>query len=585
MKSRKSNLWMAAILLFALLTSGFQIPAFAAVEGQQGTVSIFGTDEAAPLLPEKTIQLGDKETATEALESAVGKENVEYSHSTYGDMVTAISGLKAEGTNYWAFYVNGVAAQMGADTYIVQNGDKISFRYTDWTKPPQTSVSIKVVDDKQNIMNNLSGITIIGHPTALQLLQTALGPDKVGVTDTQYGKMITSINGMKAEGTNYWAFYINGKMAPVGADSYQLQPNDQISFQFESWQAPSVNGNNGNNGNNKPIVQPISSATLNKSISSVGGYVMKEKIGEWEVIAMKQTGRKIPASYLQNVIKQVTQNQGQFHKITDTERYVLGILAAGGDPTNIEGYNLVKEIYNGNVTKQGLIGVAYALVALDSAHFQIPASAVWTREKLENYLLEKQNKDGGWAWDESSTSDIDTTAMILSAFAPYKNQANMKVKIDKAVQYLSKQYLGHKINNSTTASQVVIALSSLGINASEGLFADSKSNLLQYLLSFQNKDGGFGWKSGDSSDPVSSTQGFQALAAYQLYTKGSGSLYQLPLLKQAPVNEQAAPATNIKNGHSLPDTASNAENLLLLGAVFILIGMAAFFLFNRRKSA
>lgn len=57
----------------------------------------------------------------------------------------------------------------------------------------------------------------------------------------------------------------------------------------------------------------------------------------------------------------------------------MGALAAGEDPTNIEGYNLVQAIYNGNVTKQGLNGVAYALIALDSANFEVPSSAKWTR--------------------------------------------------------------------------------------------------------------------------------------------------------------------------------------------------------------
>jgi hypothetical protein len=364
MNRRKMNLWMVAILVIALLTSGFQAPAFAAEQGKQGTVTVIGTDATAPLLAETTVQLSDKETAAEVLENAVGKDNIEYTHTDYGDMLTGINGLKAVGTNYWAFYINGIAAQVGASSYLVQDGDKISFRYTDWMKPSANAVSIKVVDNTKKTTKNLSGVSIIGNPTALQLLQVSLGADQVGLTDTQYGKMITSINGLKAEGTNYWAFYVNGKMAPVGADSYKLQPGDQISFQFESWKAPSDNGNNGNNGNNGGQIKPghsVSSATVNQAITSVSGYIMKHEIGDWEAIALKRSGKKIPSIYLQNVEKLVQQNQGKFHKITDTERYILGILAAGGDPTKVEGYNLVKEVYNGNVTKQGLIGVAYCL--------------------------------------------------------------------------------------------------------------------------------------------------------------------------------------------------------------------------------
>jgi prenyltransferase beta subunit len=219
---------------------------------------------------------------------------------------------------------------------------------------------------------------------------------------------------------------------------------------------------------------------------------------------------------------------------------------------------------------------------LDSADFNVPATAVWTREKLVNYLLDKQNKDGGWAWDESKTSDIDTTSMILTAFAPYKKQENVKSVVDKGVQYLSKQYLGAKLDNSTTAAQVVIALSTLGINADKTLFASDKSSLLEYLLSFQKKDGGFGWKSGDSSDVVSTTQGFQALTAYQLYTNGGGSLFHLPLMAQAPIkkivdsHDKAVPEKDKSTGHPLPDTATNSENLLVLGSLLLIIGIVAY---------
>ena len=588
------------LLVIALFTANFQKPVMAAAAGTQGTITVIGTDEANPLLAEQTVTYDEKETAAQVLEKVVGEKNVEYTHYDFGDMITGINGLKAEGTNYWAFYVNGVNAQVGASSYVVHDGDKLSFRYLDWNKP-SNNVALKVVDNQKKTVNDLKAVSIIGQPTALQLLQVALGADKVGLKDTDWGKMIVSINGLKAEDPYYWAFYVNGQMASVGAESYQLKAGDQISFQLESWETPTNGGDQGDTaptdkpatGEKNPVVGTVSNATIQKAVGSVSEYIQKHEVNEWEAIALKQAGRTIPATYLDKVKKTVKEEKGNFRRITDTERYVLGILAAGGDPTNVEGYNLVQAVYNGNVTKQGLNGVAFALLSLDSNHFKIPASAMWTREKLVNLLLQKQNKDGGWAWDESPTSDVDSTGMVLNALAPYKSDKIVKEKINSAVNYLSKEFKDAKIDNSTSASQVVIALSSLGIDPTGTLFSTDQNSLMQYLLSFQNKDGGFGWKKGDATDAYSTVQGFQAVVAYKLYTQGKGSIYHLQLMPQktktvnketekaAPAVEQTKSAANRNNqGHHLPDTATNSVNILVAGLFLILIGFA---LYMRKK--
>lgn len=590
---------MVILLIFTLFMSGLQAPVLAADLGKQGSITVLGLDGANPILAKTTVQISDTETATEALMAVVGESNVEFTDSSYGKMLTGINGVKAEGTNYWAFFINGVSAQVGSDSYIVQNGDQLTFRLTDWTKTPQNTVSLQVVNSDKNTVTDQSGIEVIGSPTAFQLLQVILGPDKVGYSESQYGKMITSINGIQAEGTNYWAFYVNDKMAEVGADSYPLQSGNQISFKLESWQDGSGDGNAG--GDTNPDPNPsggaVSEKTIQTSVDSASKYVLQNNLGEWEVIALKQTGQTIPATYLASVKSLVKEKQGKFNRITDTERYVLGILAAGGDPTNVVGYNLVEAIYNGNVTKQGLIGVSYALIALDSANFSIPETAQWTREKIVKHLLDRQNQDGGWAWDESATSDIDTTAMILTALAPYKAQPEVKGKVDAAIQYLSTQYQASKIDNSSTAAQTIIALATLGVDANTAPF----TGLVEYFLSFQNADGGFDWQGGDVSDSFTTSQSIQALAAYHLYTTGKGSLYQLPLVEQKPETEkpetqtpsEEAPAQTTPNqdngsnsvkGHTLPNTATDSYNLLMVGLLIMLIGSLVYMKQRKRYS-
>jgi LPXTG-motif cell wall-anchored protein len=594
-EKQTKKILMLFVLVFALISGSFQTPILAAEQTQE-TIEVFGDEKV--LLEETAINNKEKTTAFDALLNTVGANNLEFSESDYGKMITGIKGLQAKGNFYWAFYINGISAQVGADQYIVQKGDRLSFKYVDWTVAPENSVSIKVVGDK-GILKEVENISYINKPTAFQLLQAVL-MDQLEFSESEYGKMITSINGVKMEGTNYWAFYVNGQMASVGADSYSLKSNDQISFQYESWETPGEEPEEGtgeetNPEPTKPQVDPIPETKLSNVINAVSQYVNKNQVGEWEAVALKQAGKELPANYLENVTKLIKDKKGKFSKITDYERYTLGILAAGGNPTNVAGYDLIEAIYNGNVTKQGLNGVFYGLIALDSANFEIPENAKWTREKLVGHLLEKQNNDNGWSWDGSKKSDIDTTAMVLTALAPYKNETNVKTAIDEAVQFLSSQYQTSKIDNSSTAAQVIIALSSIDVDSNNPLFTKDGISLISYLISFQNEDGGFDWQGGNVSDVMSTSQGIQGVVAYQLFMNKQGSLYQLPLnldSPEQPINDDSdvtAPEENNdslegEEGLPLPNTATNTYNYLLFGVLLLMIG-AVFFIIEKRKKA
>jgi hypothetical protein len=48
---------------------------------------------------------------------------------------------------------------------------------------------------------------------------------------------ITSIDGKEAKSASkeFWAFYVNGKQAEVGAGSYQLKNGDKIEWKIEKY--------------------------------------------------------------------------------------------------------------------------------------------------------------------------------------------------------------------------------------------------------------------------------------------------------------------------------------------------------------
>ena len=77
---------------------------------------------------------------------------------------------------------------------------------------------------------HLSYVGVQGK-TALELLKQHAA---VAIKDSSYGPYVDSINGLVG-GTDgkYWAFYVNGKLAEVGANAYITQSADQIEWKFE----------------------------------------------------------------------------------------------------------------------------------------------------------------------------------------------------------------------------------------------------------------------------------------------------------------------------------------------------------------
>jgi LPXTG-motif cell wall-anchored protein len=559
MNKGKMKFLLSLLLMVTVVLGGFHPQISAAVQEDNVTIHLIN----GLSVQELSVQYTEGENALDALKKAVNGE-INISYSDWGASINSINNSEMKENHFWSFYINGVSSQVNYDSYKVQKGDRLTFSYINWNDPTPT-VSIKVVNEKnEDLVAANSFVGIIGEPNALNLLKTFVGADKL----------------------NYKTLFINDAPSEVDADNYVLQNGDKLTFQYDSWGEDTET--------EAPSVTPISQETLKTAIDQVVAYYQNQQVDEWALIALKQAGKEIPAKYLTDYKKLVKEKQGNFRKITDTERYTLAILAAGGDPTNIEGYNLVEAIYQTDVTKQGLIGVAYALLAFDSANFEIPENALWTREKLTTYLLERQNQDGGWAWDESATSDIDTTGMIVAALAPYKEKSGVKENVEAAVRYLAEQFQASKIDNSATAAQVIIALSAMGIDANSELFAKDNSSLVQFLLTFQNNDGGFDWMGGDESDAMSTPQGIQALVAYQLYTQGKGSLYKLPLVEQQPDIEtpiaetpeaEQKPNQPKPDGHILPNTATDSLNLLLAGLLLLITGLIGYYIMQNKREA
>lgn len=522
---------LSFLLVFSVL-AGTLHPTASAQEAnvKKETITIVGEEDV--LLEKQSFEKMEGKTAYDVLVNAIGKENVETESTSAGEMIVGINGVKPSDDEsfYWAFYVNGISSPVGAQSYTLQDGDSISFQYIDYMEPSENVVNLKVMNGDEETEYYPS--SFFDEPTAFDLVKLLVGAENLEVTYYGNDVFVNAINGVAMEGNSYWAFYINDEAAEVGLNGYKLQNGDKITVKYETWEAEIPEESTELEENQS--TPKIDKNTFDRALTLANKYILSNDVAEWQAVALKQAGETLPYSYYKGLRAQVSDAEGVFSNITDYEKLTLGILAAGKDPRDFEGYNLIESIYNGNVTKQGLNGVAYALIALDSADFDVPSSAKWTRENLIDELLEKQNDDdGGWSWmSKSSPSDADSTGMVLTALAPYNDQEEVAKAITAGVRYLTEQYQSSKINNSSTAATVIIALSALGIDSASIDFTKDEMNIVDYLLTFQNKDGGFDWQGGETSDVFSSYIGYQGIVAYQLFLDGKGSLFKLPLPSQ-----------------------------------------------------
>ncbi|WP_207655252.1 cell wall-binding repeat-containing protein [Clostridium tetani] len=301
-------------------------------------------------------------------------------------------------------------------------------------------------------------------------------------------------------------------------------------------------------GNNEELLKKV-----NTSINNVHKFIVKNGTwsSDWKTVAFNKSGLQLPENYngkyLEDTKKLLKNSKGYFYKVTDYERITLGVVAAGGDPRNVGGYNLLDKIYNFHDPKnpnrkidfQGLNGVIYALIALDTKNYEIPAGAKFTREYMLDYVLENRNTDGGWDLNMSGNkSDVDITSMTLIALAPHHDYVSKDGKkvtdaIKGAIDWLSKvqrQDGGFNSwfteNNSESCAQTIIGLCANGIDPTSAKFTKNR-NLVENLLRFQQSNGEF-YHLMDGSEGVngmSTEQAYQAILAYRDFAKEKGSIY------------------------------------------------------------
>ena len=448
----------------------------------------------------KLDKLPEGTSALDVLHKALASHGYSASGSTYISAISGPNGTlkeKDRGPNSgWMYSVNGSIASVTMNQYFVSDGDSIEMFYTDdYTKLGHSGeyTPDDVIDliDAIGTVTKRSGDDIAAARKAYDSLT-----DEEKKQVTNYGTLLAA---EKAYAD------ILKKAAKELGDIYK---------------------------------------TTGDYIEKLPGDELNAFGSEWYILGLARSGRKVFDDYYKAIEKYVSENIDENGRLdekraTDNAKLVLVLSALDKDVTDVGGHDLLKALSDMDyVTQQGLSGAIYALLAFDCRGYDVPSAdknvEQTSREGLVKYILDKQLKDGGWAYS-GDKAEPDMTAMALQALAAYyKTDAKVKEAADKAATCLSKLqnttggYDSYGSVNSESAAQVITALTALGIDPdNDARFVKNGASVLDSLCGFYVDGGGFRHVSDGKLDPTATAQGYYALAAYYRFAGSQTALYDM----------------------------------------------------------
>ncbi|MGN0073814.1 MAG: DUF4430 domain-containing protein [Collinsella sp.] len=156
---------------------------------------------------------------------------------------------------YWQLFINGVAASVGAGSYSLEAGDSVVWCYSkfgDTAPTDQLSVSCTVVGQDasgaQQTWAQPTTALVEEGATAADLSEQVFKQAGIGadVQTGSYGWFLNSLTSpfnksvklstvqVNESTWKSWQFFVNGKMANVGAGNYTLKAGDEITWVYGS---------------------------------------------------------------------------------------------------------------------------------------------------------------------------------------------------------------------------------------------------------------------------------------------------------------------------------------------------------------
>lgn len=293
-------------------------------------------------------------------------------------------------------------------------------------------------------------------------------------------------------------------------------------------------------------VSGVLNATMSQLASTITEPSFGTNAGEWTVFSLArgeyyQKDNTYFSDYYNRIVDTVNTTaasvnlNGALHKkkSTDNSRLIVALSSIGKDATSVGNWNLITPYDDfAWIKNQGLNGVIWALIALDTNNYQTTDTTI--RQQCIDFLVSKQLTDGGWALS-GNVSDPDITSMTLQALYPYRSQNAVAEVAEEAFACLSAVqnedggYSSFGDPNSESCSQVIVACTTWGINPDiDARFIKNDKSVVDALLAHYVEDAAaFKHVMGGTVNGMATDQACYALVAYNRFMNQKNALYDM----------------------------------------------------------
>lgn len=288
---------------------------------------------------------------------------------------------------------------------------------------------------------------------------------------------------------------------------------------------------------------------------------------EWEIFAQTRSGVTLDQTKIDAYLASVkdtysAQALSETASVSTTiARVALTLGALGKDASNFEGIDLIEMLYNGMGSGLDSNAYIFALLAIDSGDYEVPADATWTRDALIHQILTFASASGGFGLSSNAEVGTDMTGMALQALAPYySTNSSVKTAVDNSLTYLQGIMTRNgEFGSAEATAQVLVALTALNknpVDEENGFVKSVARNIITGICTYRNSETGAFTYDGDDNK-MATIQSLYALESYVRYRDSENALYDLTdvVVKLTPV-EPAADA-------EITVTISNKGNVVM----------------------
>lgn len=282
-----------------------------------------------------------------------------------------------------------------------------------------------------------------------------------------------------------------------------------------------------------------------------------------EDIAQWSEGGNTPANFLEAHV-------GEIEGPGPTAKAIIALRAAGIDPTDFGGTNLVQKLQDSYDEATGRFGgesgtvpaQALTIMALESVSQPVEKKAI-------NWLVDAQTEDGSWAWngDPATQGDTNTTSLAIQALATVDARPDA---VDEAIAYLKDiqnedagwpyQKPSDFGTDTDTNSTAYVLQALYAVDADLADWSVDGVSSLDALASLQKDNGAFQWQAAVPDDNF--------LATAQAVPALAGKAYPLPsAIPTAETQPMKLPSTG---GEAAP---LSAFALVLAGLTLAVAGL------------